>query len=342
MLPMTEANTEIRVDRVYHNSLHIRRPSQKRAIIYVHGGAFNFRVEAGWRLLVTDVSQKSQALVVIPHYRLAPEYPFPAARSDIVETYKYVLNDIDSGGLGYTPKEVAFMGDSAGGGLIVSVCLQLATLGLPQPSSMYLMSPWVDLSCKTVNISMLDHPHLDSLFQLLQEDPNPLEQSLAAPNGWVRHAPFDLLHLPVWPFDLSGNYVRGVSYGQVRREEQEDERTTYHAHHPEVSPVFAPEQVLATSLPPVLIQIGGKEYLYDEGLLLAKRLSRTCEESFSPTMVGDGIPPIRTWKRVECEVYENMIHVFQLLGTIGERRGRLALDRGCDFLRFWFEHRRPD
>lgn len=242
-LPDTE--DEMRLDLIRHNFTSLG----KRTVIYVHGGAFNFRVEATFRWLAIDTSKNLKCTVAIPHYRLAPEHPFPAARNDVIEAYKYLTRDRSKGGLGYLPSQVVFMGDSAGAGLLVSVCLEIRSLGFELPSAMYLMSPWVDLSCKTANITMLEREDLDThLAQLsLLTDLT----DTGEPNGWIRHAPFDLLHLPVWPFDLSSNYVRGINYGGCGQQENE-----YHPHHPSVSPIFAPKEVLVDSLPPVLIQLG--------------------------------------------------------------------------------------
>jgi epsilon-lactone hydrolase len=101
---------------------------------YVVGSAFGYRPLAGALALATDTG------VLVPDYRLAPEHPFPAAIEDAVDAYRWMLDR------GIGPEQVTISGDSAGGGLVVSVLLTLKQRGLPQPGGGVLMCPWVDLA----------------------------------------------------------------------------------------------------------------------------------------------------------------------------------------------------
>jgi epsilon-lactone hydrolase len=69
-------------------------------------------------------------------YRLAPEYPFPAALDDAVTAYRWLLAD------GADPRRVAVIGDSAGGGLAFSLLLRLRDGGFPLPAAAGALSPW--------------------------------------------------------------------------------------------------------------------------------------------------------------------------------------------------------
>jgi hypothetical protein len=60
------------------------------------------------------------ATVLLPDYRLAPEHPFPAALDDAFRAYRWMLDQ------GTEPSELAVSGDSAGGGLAVSLMVKLA------------------------------------------------------------------------------------------------------------------------------------------------------------------------------------------------------------------------
>jgi epsilon-lactone hydrolase len=73
-------------------------------------------------------------------YRLAPENPFPAALEDAVAAYRWLLEQ------GIAPSSLAVAGDSAGGGLTLALMLTARQAGLPLPSCLYLLSPWVDLA----------------------------------------------------------------------------------------------------------------------------------------------------------------------------------------------------
>jgi epsilon-lactone hydrolase len=79
------------------------------AIIHAHGGWFNWGTAQAFRNFVGHVALSAGADAFIPDYRLAPEYPFPAAISDIEACYR--------GLIGMDITKIAITGDSAGGNL---------------------------------------------------------------------------------------------------------------------------------------------------------------------------------------------------------------------------------
>ena len=98
------------------------------------GSAFPFRKLAG------QLALRARADTFVPHYRLAPEHPFPAAIDDVWAAYRGLARD----GAG----AIALAGDSAGGGLALAV-LSLAAHdgeGVRQPCGAAVLSPWTDLA----------------------------------------------------------------------------------------------------------------------------------------------------------------------------------------------------
>jgi epsilon-lactone hydrolase len=110
------------------------------AVLFLHGGAFIIGSPVSHRSITGRLAQLTGANVFVPDYRLAPEYPFPAALEDVLACYRVLLTQ------GYAPAQIAVAGDSAGGGLVLSLCLQLRNEGLAQPACMALISPWADLT----------------------------------------------------------------------------------------------------------------------------------------------------------------------------------------------------
>jgi epsilon-lactone hydrolase len=72
--------------------------------------------------------------------RSRPEHPYPAAPNDALTAYRALLDS------GRDVARVAIAGESAGAGLAVVTLTAIGRVGLPQPASAFLMSPWVDLA----------------------------------------------------------------------------------------------------------------------------------------------------------------------------------------------------
>src|SRR5215472_10063797 len=66
--------------------------------------------------------------------RLAPEHSFPAALDDALTAYRWLLDD------GADPHRPAVMGDSAGGGLALSLLLRLRDQSIPLPAAAVALS----------------------------------------------------------------------------------------------------------------------------------------------------------------------------------------------------------
>jgi epsilon-lactone hydrolase len=115
-------------------------------VLYFHGGVYVMSdafLAAG---LASQVGRRTQAKVISVDYRLAPEHPYPAAVDDALTAYKALLDD------GITPSDIAFAGESAGGGLAIATLVNARDHGLPLPAAAYVMSPYVDLTLAGTSI----------------------------------------------------------------------------------------------------------------------------------------------------------------------------------------------
>lgn len=110
------------------------------AILYLHGGGYVFGAPRTHRAITGALAREAGASVFAPDYRLAPEYPAPAAIEDALAAYRYLLD------LGWPAERIALAGDSAGGGLALATTLALRDEGTALPAALGLLSPWVDLS----------------------------------------------------------------------------------------------------------------------------------------------------------------------------------------------------
>lgn len=110
------------------------------AVLYLHGGAYTAGSPKTHASLTSHLAQTSGATVFVPDYRLAPEHPFPAALEDACFCYQALLEQ------GFDPTHITVAGDSAGGGLTLSLLLHLKAEQIPLPKGMILLSPWADLT----------------------------------------------------------------------------------------------------------------------------------------------------------------------------------------------------
>ena len=115
------------------------RPSD-RFILYLHGGGYVFGSPRSHMPLLAPLARAARSRVIALDYRLAPEHPCPAAIDDVVAAYRGLLER------GVDPQRVVFMGDSAGGGLVLTSLLALRDADLPLPARAALLSPWTDLT----------------------------------------------------------------------------------------------------------------------------------------------------------------------------------------------------
>ena len=109
-------------------------------VLYFHGGAYALGSAPDSVGLAADVVRRVGARAISVDYRLAPEHPFPAAIDDAIAAYRALLEE------GVPSRRIAFVGESAGGGLVAATLVALKDTDLPQPAAAAIFSPWVDLT----------------------------------------------------------------------------------------------------------------------------------------------------------------------------------------------------
>lgn len=111
-----------------------------RVVVYFHGGGFQVGSLASHRELMACVSAATGARVLGVGYRLAPEYRYPAALEDALAAYGWLRAQ------GVAAERIAVAGDSAGGGLGLSLLLALRRRGERMPVAYWGLSAWTDLT----------------------------------------------------------------------------------------------------------------------------------------------------------------------------------------------------
>lgn len=110
-----------------------------RTVVHFHGGGYCLGSARMMRTWAARLSAQAGCRVVVPEYRLAPEHACPAALDDAHAVLKALLSEAD-------PASIVVSGDSAGGGLALSLILAMRDAGDTLPAGCILMSPWLDLT----------------------------------------------------------------------------------------------------------------------------------------------------------------------------------------------------
>src|SRR3977135_253617 len=121
----------------------------RHVVLYFHGGVYVMSdafLAAG---LASQVGRRAHTKVISVDYRLAPEHPYPAAVDDALAAHKALLDNrtapsdnappalkppLDTGP---APSDIAFAGDSAGGGLVIATMVNARDRGLALPAAAF-------------------------------------------------------------------------------------------------------------------------------------------------------------------------------------------------------------
>ncbi|MFL0809031.1 MAG: alpha/beta hydrolase [Agarilytica sp.] len=113
--------------------------TRKKILIHTHGGGYY----AGSAENMVDFPAKISKLTGLPvvsiEYGLAPEAPWPIGLNQSVAVYQALLEQ------GYKAKNIAWFGESAGGGLAMAAMQSMKRQKIKPPAAVYVQSPWVDL-----------------------------------------------------------------------------------------------------------------------------------------------------------------------------------------------------
>lgn len=106
-------------------------------IMYLHGGSYvDPPMIFHWRFL-QQLTREIPVTVVMPLYGRIPQHHCVRTVMHVQRVFQKLCEEFGD--------NVAIMGDSAGGGLALSLCEYLADKGKKQPKKLVLLSPWLDV-----------------------------------------------------------------------------------------------------------------------------------------------------------------------------------------------------
>lgn len=134
-----------------------QNPEEKYVILHLHGGGYVGAFKKNYHRVAGYYSEVSHGMDVYSlDYRVAPEFPFPAAVQDAVDAFHYILVQ------GIKADHIFIGGDSAGGGLGLALSMYLRDEKGMIPAGLILMSPWADTSAS--GPSYTENTEIDPVF----------------------------------------------------------------------------------------------------------------------------------------------------------------------------------
>jgi len=147
-LPADVTVTAAALDGVPTAEITVDGIEPRHVVLCFHGGVYAMSDAFLAADLASQVGRRTHAKVISVDYRLAPEHPYPAAVDDALAAYENLLNN------GIAPSDIAFAGESAGGGLAVATLVNARDHGLPLPAAAFVMSPYADLTLAGTTIEI--------------------------------------------------------------------------------------------------------------------------------------------------------------------------------------------
>lgn len=136
-LRLSEVAVPVRIYYPTRNSLEGNHP----VILFFHGGGFIMGDIETYHVMVSKLARITGQIVISVDYRLAPEYPFPAALQDCYNALKWLQEHGSS--IGVDTTRISIMGDSAGGNIATVLTLMCRDRERPQPRCQILVYPGV-------------------------------------------------------------------------------------------------------------------------------------------------------------------------------------------------------
>lgn len=116
-----------------------------KVLIYFHGGGYITGIMTPYWHFTTKIANISGLKLILPDYPVAPENNYQDTLAFSIDLYKDILQKFNK------PK-IYLIGDSCGGGLVLSISQKLKDSGLKQPEKIFLLSPWLDISMSNPDI----------------------------------------------------------------------------------------------------------------------------------------------------------------------------------------------
>lgn len=152
-------------------------------LVFIHGGGWVIGGLETHDPLCIDLALELDLPVVAVDYRLAPEYPFPAAFEDSLAATRWIADGPQD--LGRRATSLFLAGDSAGGNLVAAVNASLRDEAAAVPVT----GQWLIYPAADPKVRYPSYDQFNEGFLLTKASMDWFEESYAGPRGDWRYSP---------------------------------------------------------------------------------------------------------------------------------------------------------
>jgi len=131
-----------------HNILPFEA-STKQHIVFFHGGGYVHEPSRNNFAMIEKLIGLAKCMISYVEYPLSPESNVNETLEMVLETYKVQIDK-------FPDHNFILMGDSAGGGLALTLAIHIKNATIKQPEKLILFSPWLDISLSNPDIQHYD------------------------------------------------------------------------------------------------------------------------------------------------------------------------------------------
>lgn len=129
-----------------------RKEAEKNVVLYMHGGCYvNQPVYFHWKF-IEQIAVNTDYTIYVPIYPKAPNCTYIQCYDKVLKLYLKILGEDEC----CIDKNIAFMGDSAGGGFILAFAQYLRNLKIKNADNIIMISPWLDMSLENPDVKALE------------------------------------------------------------------------------------------------------------------------------------------------------------------------------------------
>lgn len=205
-LPNGVERTEYSYGNVVCDVLAPEIYASNRVMLYIHGGSFVGGSREAYRSFCSSIATKCFCRVVVPEYRLAPAFPFPAANEDIQNVFKSLFTEEQiacslnaTNGEHVPMPELIIAADGSAAPIACSLIFNLRERFRKCIKKIIFFSPWLDISsdCKNITAKKISDEIMSgeilrkssSVYTYESNSSNPLVSPLRAEEEMLKDFP---------------------------------------------------------------------------------------------------------------------------------------------------------